>query len=253
MRQLWPSTVELSDRDLEELYRYPDSDSPWVVANFVASVDGGIELRGRSAGLSTAPDRVVYKLGSDLSDVVLLGARTATVEEFHGVRPDEQTRRRRLDHGLSAVPPIAVVSTGDSLPADAPVLTDVLIPSIVLTCSSAPAATRQAWSAAGATVITAGDDAVDLPAAIAALAERGLTRVDCEGGPHLLGAMLSAALVDELRLTVSPLLLSGGADRLAVGSPIEPAGVTLASALLEDDSLMLRYLVRRDPPAGDEH
>lgn len=245
MQQLWPHNnknqpFDLGEGDLEELYGYPER---WLAVNFVSSVDGAVELAGHSAGLSTAPDRVVYQLGSDLADVVLLGAGTATIEEFHGIRPDEQTSQRRTRHGLSPVPPIAVVSSGNSLPADAPVLTDVLTPSIVLTCDTAPSATCQAWTDAGATVITVGHETVDLPAAIAALAQRGLTRIDCEGGPHLLGALLEAGLVDELRLTLSPVLVSGTADRIAVGASIDPARLRLASVLTEADTLLLRYLV----------
>lgn len=242
MRQLWPTPVsDLGEPDLEELYRYPDG--PWLVVNFVSSVDGAVEVSGHSAGLSTPSDRVVYQLGSDLADVVLLGAGTATIEEFHGIRPNEQTTQRRARHGLSPVPPIAVVSAGMSLPADAPVLTDVLTPSIVLTCEAAPLATRESWEAAGATVILTGRDTVDLPAAIAALAQRGLTRIDCEGGPHLFGRLLASDLVDELRITFSPMLISGAADRIAVGTSMDPARLHLASALTDSDTLMLRYLV----------
>lgn len=242
MRQLWPThePAELGEAELEALYRYPEQ---WMAVNFVSSVDGAVELAGHSAGLSTAPDRVVYQLGSDLADVVLLGAGTATIEQFHGIRPDEQTSKRRARHGLSPVPPIAVVTSGGSLPTDAPVLTDVLTPSIVLTCQAAPAATRQAWADAGAIVLTVGHETVDLPRAVAALGERGLTRIDCEGGPHLFGGLLAAGLVDELRLTLSPMLLSGTADRLAVGTAIDPARLTLASVLTDADSLLLRYLV----------
>lgn len=250
MKQLWPNhePAELDETDLEDLYRYPAQG--WLAINFVSSVDGAVELAGHSAGLSTAPDRVVYQLGSDLADVVLLGAGTATIEQFHGIRPDEQTSSRRKRHGLDPVPPIAVVSSGNSLPADAPVLTDVLTPSIVLTCETAPLATRRAWADAGATVITVGNDAVDLPAAVAALAQRGLTRIDCEGGPHLFGALLEAGLVDELRITLSPMLVSGTADRIAVGAAIDPARLTLASVLSDTESLLLRYLV--DTPAAPE-
>lgn len=250
MRQLWPTNhaiTELGEADLEALYRYPER---WLAVNFVSSVDGAVELAGHSAGLSTAPDRVVYQLGSDLADVVLLGAGTATIEQFHGIRPDEQTSRRRARHGLSPVPPIAVVTSGGSLPADAPVLTDVLTPSIVLTCDTAPAETRQAWANAGATVLTAGDDTVDLPRAVAALGERGLTRIDCEGGPHLFGGLLAAGLVHELRVTLSPMLLSGSADRIAVGTSIDPARLRLASVLTDSDSLLLRYLIAEPEQAG---
>jgi riboflavin biosynthesis pyrimidine reductase len=161
------------------------------------------------------------------------------------VHPDEKTAERRRRHGLREIPPIAVVTTGRSLPADAPVITEAAVPTIVLTCATAPQALRDAWTAAGADVVVTGTDRVDVAAAIDHLVERGLGRIDCEGGPHLFGSLLAAGVVDELRLTVSPLLVSGTADRIAVGAGIEPAALELTSALAEGNTLLLRYLVKR--------
>lgn len=96
LQQIWPpeSVREIGRDDLEALYRFPDV-AKWLVVNFVSSTDGAITVAGRSRPLSTEPDRVVFKLGSDLADVVLLGAGTAVVEEFDGVHPDEETADRR--------------------------------------------------------------------------------------------------------------------------------------------------------------
>jgi riboflavin biosynthesis pyrimidine reductase len=229
---------------LEELYRYPD-DRTWLVVNFVTSADGAVEIEGHSAGLSNPTDRQVYWLGSDLADVVLLGARTAVIEEFRGIHPDERTADRRRRYGLSPIPPIAIVTSGQSLPPDAPVITEALTPTIVITHDSTPQDLRNAWESAGAEVLVAGDESVDLAAAITALAGRGLRRIDCEGGPRLLGSLLSAGLVDELRLTISPMLVSGAADRVAIGESIQPAALELVSVLGEADTLLLRYLVKR--------
>ena len=75
------------------------------------------------------------------------------------------------------------------------------------------------------------------------LAERGLTRIHCEGGPHLFGGLVSAGVVDELCLTISPVLEAGPASRIATGaSPIVPLGLRLAHALVAGDTLLLRYL-----------
>ncbi|MFD5049953.1 dihydrofolate reductase family protein [Streptomyces tendae] len=58
----------------------------------------------------------MLRLGSDLADVLLIGATTAMVEGLRSVRSDRQTLDRRRRHGLADVPPTAVVSTGGSLP-----------------------------------------------------------------------------------------------------------------------------------------
>ncbi|MGH3494218.1 MAG: dihydrofolate reductase family protein, partial [Sciscionella sp.] len=96
-----------------------------------------------------------------------------------------------------------------------------------------------------AEVIVAGGDTVDLAAALGRLAERGLRRVDCEGGPRLFAALLAAGVVDELRLTISPFLLAGTADRITAGGAIDPATLRLDTVVAEDDTLLLRYLLPR--------
>ncbi|RRO13145.1 pyrimidine reductase family protein [Saccharopolyspora rhizosphaerae] len=243
MRQLWPDAATLDDRQLEDLYTYP-ADERWLVVNFVSSADGAVELDGTARGLSTPADQEVLKLGSDLADVMLVGATTAMAEGFRGKHPDTATRERRLRHGLSEVPPTAVVTSGDSLPADAPVITEAETPTIVITCATAPGEKLNAWREAGADLLITGMGSVNLATATKSLAERGLRHVDCEGGPHLFGGLLAAGLVDELRLTVSPMLVSGSHSRIATGELFDTLELELASVVSEEGAMMMRYLVQ---------
>ncbi|HYH33118.1 MAG TPA: dihydrofolate reductase family protein [Pseudonocardia sp.] len=245
MHRIWPphEAGELDGDALERLYTYPAP--PWLAVNFVSSADGAVELHGRAVELSTAPDRQVLKLGSDLADVLLVGATTAMVEHFRGEHPDPETAQRRQRHGLAPVAPTAVVTTGRSLPEDAPVVTEALVPTIVVTTAAAPERKRRAWAEAGAEVLVTGETTVDLGRAVAELAARGLGRIDSEGGPHLFGALLAAGVVDELRLTVSPMLVAGEAGRIATGAGIDPARLELASVVAAEDTLLARYLLRR--------
>jgi riboflavin biosynthesis pyrimidine reductase len=92
-------------------------------------------------------------------------------------------------------------------------------------------------------VLVCGDDDVDLPAALDALADRGHERVLCEGGPQLLTAALTAGVVDELDLSIAPALV-GGEERL-LGSPLsDVVRLELGSLLEEDGMLFARYAVR---------
>jgi riboflavin biosynthesis pyrimidine reductase len=245
MQRIWPAenARQLDDHELERLYDYP-ADEKWVVVNFVSSADGAVTLNGRAAGLSSEPDHQVLQLGSDLADVLLVGATTAMVEGFRGVQPGAETKHRRRCHELAPIPPVAVVTTGRTLPAKAPVITEAETPAIVLTCEAAPPDERRTWAAAGADVAVVGDAAVEPARAVDALLARGLRRIDCEGGPHLFGSLLAAGVVDELRLTVSPLLLSGSASRIAAGLGLDPVDLDLASVIAADSNLMLRYLVQ---------
>ncbi|MFO7191537.1 pyrimidine reductase family protein [Thermocrispum agreste] len=244
---LWPTDGEptaVTDADLERLYDYPpELTEPWVQANMVSSADGAAAVDGRSAGLSHPADKRVFALGRDLADVVLVGAGTAQAERYAGIKPRELRTSRRQARGLSPLPPIAVVTNRCSLSPQSPLLTDTMVPPIVLTCAAAPAERRDGLADAGADVVVVGEDSVDLPSAVRALGDRGLYRIDCEGGPRLLGAMVAADLVDQLCLTVSPLLAGAGAERIVSGPAMTgpPRSLRLASVLTADGFLMLRY------------
>jgi len=237
----------LSDRELEEIYAYPpELDRPWVQVNFVSAADGAATAGGRSQGLSSPADKKIFALGRDLADVVLVGAGTATVEGYRGVKRTEIRAERRTRLGLSDLPPIAVITGRCSIGPQTPLVADTQVPPIVITTASAPARCRDELAEAGADVVIAGEEKVDMHRALAALAERGLPRVCCEGGPHLFGELIAEDLVDQLCLTLAPLLAGGGAPRISAGvAPPEPQRMDLASVLTDDGFLMLRY--RRRP------
>lgn len=257
MHTLWPLTPEptpgrtpdgperdaVTDTDLEQIYAYPDNlDQPWVQVNFVSSADGAAVLDGHSEGLSHPADKRVFALGRDLADVVLVGAGTAVAEQYTGVKRGQRRKERRKRLGLAEIPPIAVVSARCSLPVDCPLLTDTAVPPIVFTTDAAHVERRSALSDAGAEVVIAGDGHVHLPSVLHELGERGLLRVNCEGGPRLLASMVAADLVDQLCLTLAPILAGAGADRIVSGAVTDaPRELTLASVLHEDGFLMLRY------------
>ncbi|MPY77489.1 MAG: pyrimidine reductase family protein [Actinophytocola sp.] len=248
MHTLWPLPPEptpqeqVTDADLERIYAYPDDlDQPWVQVNFVSSADGAATLDGHSEGLSHPADKRIFALGRDLADVVLVGAGTATTEQYTGVKRGERRKERRQRLGLAEIPPIAVVSARCSLPVDCPLLADTHVTPIVFTTDAAPHERRTALADAGAEVIVAGDGHVHLPSVLHELGERGLLRINCEGGPRLLASMVAADLVDQLCLTLAPVLAGAGADRIVSGAVTDPRELALASVLHEDGFLMLRY------------
>ncbi|MGH8860700.1 MAG: dihydrofolate reductase family protein, partial [Jatrophihabitantaceae bacterium] len=96
--------------------------------------------------------------------------------------------------------------------------------------------------AARADVLVCGDDDIDYAAVRHALAARGLTRVLCEGGPTILGRVLTSGELDELCLSVSPSAAGPGAGRIVAGAEWEaPRTLRLAGLLEEDGALFLRY------------
>jgi riboflavin biosynthesis pyrimidine reductase len=103
-----------------------------------------------------------------------------------------------------------------------------------------PAAVR-----ARAELLVAGEDAVDLPAALRALrVARGVRWLLCEGGPRLAHALLASGAVDELFLTLAPRLVAGEEPALLVGPPLRPARpLTLLTIHEHAGELFLRYRV----------
>jgi riboflavin biosynthesis pyrimidine reductase len=241
-----PGTAELID-GLAACYACPDG--LWVRANMVTSLDGAIAVDGRSGGLSGAADRLLFHVLRSLADVVLVGAGTARAERYGLAKP--ASTWPQLRQGRQATPPIAVVTRGISLDLHSQLIRgdDALPRTIVLTTSQAPA-DRVTAAAKTARVIVAGDDEVSAKAAIDSLAELGHRRILVEGGPILLGQLISANLLDELCVTISPLLAGGHGPRMIVQHG--PAAVTelrLATLIEDDGFLLCRYVRRR--PAGE--
>ncbi|WP_345383060.1 pyrimidine reductase family protein [Pseudonocardia yuanmonensis] len=241
MRRLLPwdpagpaAPAELAPEDLPGVYAYPpDPGRPWVRVNFVSSLDGAVSVDGRSGGLGTPADKAVFGTLRRLADVVLVGAGTARAERYRGAR--------RPAIGRDAPPPIAVVTGSAALEPDLGLFTDTFVPTIVLTTAGAPPERRAALREAGADVVELPDLAV--PTLLGELERRGMRRVLCEGGPGLHGDLIAAGAVDELCLTLSPLLAAGDAGRIAHGpAGRAPEGMALASVLEEDGTLLLRYV-----------
>lgn len=229
--------AELDDATLAGLYH---AEGRVVRVNFVTSVDGAVELDGFSEGLSGAPDKRIFGLLRMLCDGLLVGAGTLRHEGYHAVRLNEERRAWRREHGLAEYPTLVVVSGSLDLNPGQAAFADAPVRPIVLTHGRAPADRRDLLSGV-AEVLTAGDDAVDLAEALARLRERGLDHVLSEGGPHLFGSLTAADLVDEVCLTVSPLLTGPGAGRITAGPPGPPRGMALRHALEAEGSLFLRY------------
>jgi riboflavin biosynthesis pyrimidine reductase len=242
------------------LYPYPDAtpaaSGPWVRANMVMSADGAASLDGRSGSLSGSADRAVFSVLRSLADVILVGAATARIERYRPVRLEETWPSLRA--GRPPTPPIAVLTSRMAgLDADSPVLAagPGQARTIVVTTEAAPAGSRSAV-AANADVIVAGSDLVRPAAVIRALADRGYRRLLTEGGPRLLEQIVAAGLLDELCLTVSPVLAGGFAGRIVAVPPAGgtradnaalpgqagPTGLRLAHVLADSGYLLCRYL-----------
>ena len=120
---------------------------------------------------------------------------------------------------------------------------------VVITSAAADSG-RRAVIGEVADVLVHGTAEVDLAAALAQLrADYGLDHLLCEGGPALFGALHASGLVDEVCLTISPLLAGAGAGRIIAGPAGALTRMALRHAIAADGYLFLRYT--REDDAGE--
>ena len=252
VQRIFPESAKLDDDALVDSYAYPEiGGRPYVRANMVISLDGAAQGRdGRSGTLSSPADRRVFAMLRGLADVILVGAGTARAEKYGPAESGPDVAADRLRRGQLPAPPIAVVSGRLALDPEGPLLSGPGEPTIVVTHARSSPERRRALAAV-ADVLVFGEEKVDLAAALGELSVRGLTRVLCEGGPHLLAELVIGGLLDELCLTVSPIVRGGGALGALAGDLVSDGAMQLVHVLEEDGTLLTRWRPQRESSTSD--
>lgn len=236
MRQLLPSYDP--DVDLREAYRYP-TDRPWVRANMVSSLDGSAVQDGRSGGLSGEADKAVFGVLRGLADVVLVGAGTARAEGYRAPKAKASYADLRASLGQRPAPVLALVSGRLDLDPASDLFTGDER-TVVVTPAASDRSARDRLAEV-ADVIVAGEERLDVGAAVDELVARCLSRVLCEGGPSLLGGIVAAGRLDELCLSLAPKVVGGSGTRIVHGADLD-ATFTPAHLLERDGVLFGRYV-----------
>lgn len=239
MRQL----SDLSEAEVIAAYQVEDRSVPHLRSNFVTTLDGAVEIDGKSKALSGAADQEIFGKLRMLSDVVLVGAGTVRIEGYNPLRLGAARRTWRVEQGLAENPTLAIVSSRLDLDPAAPFLAEAPVRPIVFTHPASPVEAREALADV-ADVVVCGHAGVDLHDVVKTLVERGLPQILSEGGPHLQGALTEADLVDEMCLSLAPLLAGPGSGRITAGpAATSTRAFKLHTALAGDDGyLFFRYL-----------
>jgi riboflavin biosynthesis pyrimidine reductase len=239
----WPSrdAIALDDEQLAACYAINDRSRQSVRVNFVASIDGAATDHGLSGGLSGKADKRVFDLLRSLSDVILVGAGTMRAEGYGAMRLDPESVLSRRGKGLTDEPVFAIVSGTLDLDPESPAFTKAPVKALVVTVEASSRVKKEALSRV-ADILVCGEKKLDVGAMLDAFAKRGLRQVLCEGGPTLFGTLLDADRVDELCLTISPLIEAGDAHRIVLGTLEKARRMRLHHVLVSDGTLMLRYL-----------
>jgi len=222
VRMLFPNPAD--DVDVAAVYASAERPrSPWVLVNMISTVDGATAIGGKSGGLGGPADKTVFGAIRSLADVILVGAGTVRAENYG---PDAR---------------LAIVTASLDLEPDARVFTGSVPPTVLTTAEADPA--RRDALAGVANVVTVNDGRrVDLRTALSHL--NGV--VVCEGGPSINGQLVADDLVDELCLSLSPLLVGGDSPRVGHGAGAsQPRSLQLAHTLEANGLLFLRYVRSR--------
>lgn len=239
MRRLLPTTAAV---DLDDAYAGFDPPTDWVALGMVGSLDGAVAVAGTSGALGGDGDLAAFRALRSLGDVVVVGLGTAMAEDYRPTWPARHVSARAR-RGQGPLPRLALVTGSGEVPEDHRVLGDPDHPPLVLTTTARAdvARSRVRGRAEVVAVPATSDGRVDLQAAIAVLADQGLTRVVCEGGPTLNNAMLAAGVVDELFVTVAPTLVGGGTGIVGPELAGGPHALTLLELRVHGSELVCRY------------
>ena len=242
LQELYPGTIGFGE--------------PCLYANFVSTIDGVVAIPSipRSNALvadDSAGDRLVMGLLRAFADVVLIGAGTLASSPTGTWLPEKvyppaaaafaELRRRT---GQSEKPEVAILTGHGSISPAHPLLV-----SGALVLTSEPGAVRlEGELPAASTVVTLGEDtAIDPQRAVDALLERGHRLILCEAGPHTFGGLVGFGLVDELFLTISPLVAGdrGHLSRYGLAESVDlmPPGVRgrVLGIRRHEEHVFLRY------------
>jgi riboflavin biosynthesis pyrimidine reductase len=208
-------------------------DRPHTFFNFVATLDGRGALDGSTRQLGGPADLELLLTLRTLADAVLIGPGTVRAEGYG----------RLVGPNRRPEPPFAVViSRRFDIPWEAGLFAAADQPVLIYGPSGALDPPN----------VAAPVEIVRLPevtpaAALADLRRRGIRLLLSEGGPTLFRGLLAAGLVDELFLTLSPLITGDDAETAIVsgGRLADPAWFALHSVQREGDELFLRYTTVR--------
>lgn len=247
MRRLFPAPGDVADVEVEvrkaSSARPPGG--PWVSFNFISSLDGAATAGGLSGALGNAWDQRVFTLLRSTADVVLVGGQTVRAEGYGGPLLSPNAQAWRVGKGLSPHPPLAIVSGSLNLSPEHPAFADAPTRPLVLTLEAAPRERREALAEV-AEVVNVGRNELDVGRLINGLTERGYSTIHAEGGPRLFGTFVEADRVDELSLTIAPLLVGGDAGRISHSAQAALRTMELDRLLQVESMLFLRYVRARN-------
>lgn len=255
VRRLLPGPVV--DVDPMELYpalaRPEPAGRPWLMINMIASADGAVTVDGTSGELSNPADEAVFSAVRASADWIVAASGTVRAERYGLPRPAAASRRARLAAGRSERPRLAVMSASLDLDLGLPLFSERRPgddPPVILTGSAAATDAVKRLETV-AEVIRLRSPRPQPAEILAELDHRGAGVVLSEGGPSFNGQLADAGVIDELCLSVAPLVAGGASSRIVHGSMRGvPQRMRVDHLLEASDTLFVRYVREPAHPAA---
>jgi riboflavin-specific deaminase-like protein len=238
--RLNPAGEPVSAADVLDSIGFHDrasADRPYVFMNFVSTLDGRAAVDGHTQALGSEADLDMLLSLRAAADALLIGSGTLRAEGYARLVGNEERRARRLAAGLAEDPTAVLISRSLDLPWGAGLFKAPEQPVLVYTHSD-----EDAPDVAAPVELVRLEEATPA-AALADLRRRGVRALLCEGGPRLHRSLLAAGLVDELFLTITPLLTGDELEPTIVagGKLPQPIGLDLLWVLQAGRELFCRY------------
>jgi riboflavin-specific deaminase-like protein len=221
---------------------------PFVVVNVAITADGKIAPVSRHFRPFGGSRDMAHLLNlRATADAVMSGARTVDLDKVNLGPGPARYRRLRIKRGLAEFNLRVVVSGAGSIDPQAEIFRHRFSPIIILTKENASASRVARLRALADELKGFGTKELDIEAALTWLRrKRKIRRLVCEGGGELNAALFAKGLVDELHLTICPIILGGrGAPTLADGSGVaklpDAAGFRLVSMTRAEGNVLLVY------------
>ena len=215
------------------------ADRPFVYVAMISTVDGRAAANGRSAALGDEADLEMLLELRTLADAVLIGTGTLRAEGYARLVRNPERRARRRAAGMAEDPLAVLITRGFEIPWEAGLFQAPEQPVLICTGSEGEP------PGVPAPVEVVHMQQPTLAGLLGELRSRGIRSLLCEAGPTLHGALQREGLVDELFLTVAP-LLTGDPDEPAIvegGSLPKGVDLRLEAVLRHGSELFLRYAV----------
>ena len=230
-----PTTLE-AELEAYRPFDTPHEDRPRVATNMISTLDGRASINGRSKDLGSEADKQFLLGLRNRFDAVMIGGGTMRAEQYGRIINRPESRENREAAGLEP-DALAVILSGDlNLPFDAPLFTNGNGRVLIFTNKHSVPETETPVE------LVTSADRIELSSVLEHLRrEEEVRALLCEGGPHIFGQLVSAGLVDDLFLTITPVATGGDAPRILEANLPLHADFELAGLLEADGDLFCRY------------